>query len=181
MVKRSFDIDARLAELANGESSTPFELSIEADGTWHYQGSPIRRPALVGLFASALQRAADGSYWLVTPVEAGTIQVADVPFTIVEVQAEGEGTGRRLRLRTNLDEWIVLDADHPLSMRPPPDGGPPVPYVTVRPASGNRRALEGRLLRPVFYHLVELAEPAGDQLVVQSAGATFSLGRLDPP
>ena len=179
MVKRPFDIDARTAELVAGEHEAQFDMAIDADGTWFYQGSKIQRPALVALFATALQRAADGSYWLVTPVEAGRVRVADVPFTIVELATVGEGPTRTLRLRTNLDDWIELDAEHPLVMRAPPDGGAPAPYVTVRPASGTRLALEARLLRSVFYHLVELAESMDDSLIVRSAGITFDLGRLD--
>jgi uncharacterized protein len=181
MVKRPFDIDARLAALVGGELEAQFEMAIDADGTWLYQGSKIQRPALVELFATALQRAADGSYWLVTPVEAGRLRVADVPFTIVELAAVGEGAARTLRLRTNLDGWVELDAEHPLVMRAPPEGGTPVPYATVRPACGSRLAIEARLLRPVFYHLVELAEPLDDSLVVRSAGATFRLGRGAAP
>ena len=105
--------------------------------------------------------------------------VEDVPFTIIELAEQGAGPSRTIRLRTNLDAWIDLDADHPLVMRSPPDGGPPAPYVTVRPARGSRLAIEARLLRPVFYHLVELAEASGDALSVRSAGVVFCLGRLD--
>jgi uncharacterized protein len=32
------------------------DLRIAADGTWHYQKTPIGRPALVKLFASILKR-----------------------------------------------------------------------------------------------------------------------------
>mgnify|MGYP001038301627 CR=1 FL=1 len=179
MGKRPFDIDARLAALAAGELTPQFEMAIDAHGTWFYQDTKIARPALVELFATALQRAADGSYWLVTPVEAGRVTVEDVPFTIIELAEQGAGPSRTIRLRTNLDAWIDLDADHPLVMRSPPDGGPPAPYVTVRPARGSRLAIEARLLRPVFYHLVELAEASGDALSVRSAGVVFCLGRLD--
>jgi hypothetical protein len=178
MVKRPFDIDARLAELG-AAGGGQFSMTISADGSWHYQGSKIPRPALVKLFATALQRAADGSYWLVTPIEAGRVEVEDVPFTIVELDCPEPGPGQTIQFRTNLDEWLQLDAEHPLAMRPPPEGGPPAPYVVVRPAAGTRLSLEARLLRAVFYHLVELAEPAGDELVLRSAGQTFSLGRLD--
>ncbi len=178
MVRRPFDIDARLAELGTAGGGQ-FSMAISADGSWHYQGSRIPRPALVKLFATALQRAADGSYWLVTPVEAGRVEVEDVPFTIVELDCSDPGAGQTIRFRTNLDQWLTLDADHPLAMRPPPEGGAPAPYLVVRPAAGTRLPLEGRLLRPVFYHLVELAEPAGGELVLRGAGQLFSLGRLD--
>lgn len=157
-------------------------MRITADGDWHYQGSRIPRPPLVKLFATALQRAQDGSYWLVTPVEAGRVEVEDVPFTIVEVAVDQPGADQVIRLRTNLDDWLPLDAEHPLTMRAPPASTTLAPYVVVRPAADGRLALEARLLRPVFYHLVELAEldDATGSLEVASAGQRFSLGRLEP-
>ena len=85
-------------------------LRITHDGTWLYRGSPIRRKELVKLFASVLRREADGSYWLVTPVERGRIEVDDVPFVAVELAVAGTGSAQqRLRLRTNLDEWLTLE------------------------------------------------------------------------
>ncbi len=180
-MRRGFDIDARLEALLEGDAPVaPVDMRIDMEGSWYHDGGRIPRPALVKLFASALHRAGDGSYWLVTPVEAVRVVVADVPFTIVELERRGADAGQVLRLRSNLDEWIELDAAHPLAMRPPPGGGPPVPYVTLRPATGRRLALEARLLRPVFYHLVELAEPAAGGIVeVRSAGSRFSLGSVD--
>ena len=63
------------------------------DGTWLYCGSPIERKELVKLFASVLRREPDGSYWLVTPVERGRIEVDDVPFVAVELARETARAG----------------------------------------------------------------------------------------
>ena len=90
-------------------------MRIARDGTWCYQGSPIGRLALVKLFASVLRRGPDGRYWLVTPAEQGLIEVEDVPFTAVEVACDGSGPGQRIRLRTNLDEWVAVGEAHPLA------------------------------------------------------------------
>ncbi len=182
-MKRPFDVGARLAELTvEPAAGGQFTMRITADGEWHYQGSRIARPALVKLFASALYRAADFSYWLVTPVEAGRVEVEDVPFTIVEFAIDAPGPAQLIRLRTNLDDWLSLDADHPLVMRPRPLNDTAAPYVVVRPATAGCLPLEGRLLRPVYYQLVELAtaDAATGSLVIQSNGVQFSLGRLDP-
>lgn len=130
-------------------------LRITTDGTWLYRGSPIRRKELVKLFASVLRRDADGSYWLVTPVERGRIEVEDVPFVAVELAVVGAGAERKVRLRTNLDEWLTLDSNHRLQFRRPSGQAPAagaVPYVEVRPG------LEARLARPVYYELVEIGE-----------------------
>ena len=181
---RTFDISARLAALtADPAAKGQFTMRITADGEWHYQGSRIPRLALVKLFATALQRAGDGSYWLVTPVEAGRVEVEDVPFTIVELAVDSPGPGQTICLRTNLYDWLPLDADHALTMRRRGACDGPAPYVVARPAAPGRLALEARLLRPVFYELVELAAPddATGSLAVTSAGARFSLGRFDSP
>jgi len=142
-----------------------FHMRIARDGSWHYQGSPIGRKELVCLFASVLKREADGSYWLETPVERGRVEVEDVPFVAVELtwgHCCGEGAceaGRRrparqcLTFRTNLDEMVVADENHPIRVEIDPETREPRPYVTVRPG------LEARISRPVFYELVALAQP----------------------
>lgn len=174
MARGTFDADAILAAIARGERSCgDFEMRIDRDGTWHYRGSPIGRLPLVKLFASVLQRAEDGSYWLVTPAEQGRIEVEDAPFVAVEVEARGEGRDRRIALRTNLDEWVELGPEHPLRLEAGA-GDAMVPYVRVR------GRLEARVARPAFYHLVELAEPSpddADTLGVWSQGCHFPLGR----
>lgn len=176
MKRQPFDVQTLLAELSQGRRRPQFTMRIDADGGWHYQGSVIPRAALVKLFSTALHRAADGSFWLVTPVEAGRVEVADVPFTIKALERIDPGPDQVIRLCTNLDEWLVLDAAHPLAMRPPPQGGPPAPYVTLRPG------FEARLLRPVFYELVEQGEvdETTGEFGVRSAGGWFGLGRVDP-
>ena len=152
-----------------------FDMRIAANGTWYYQGSPINRLALVKLFASVLRREEDGIYWLVTPVERGHVLVEDAPFTAVEVTAERPGPDQRLIFRTNLDEIVALDEDHPLRMGSgEPDDAAARPYLLVRDR------LEARILRAVYYHLVELGEQQGESFGVWSNGRFFPLGTLDP-
>lgn len=177
MARRPFDPEAILAAIARGERSCgDLELRIDRQGDWHYQGSRIARTGLVKLFASVLRRAEDGSYWLVTPVEQGRVEVEDAPFVAVELAAEGSGHAQRLRFRTNLDDWVQLDAAHRLRLEVLSDGAE-IPYLLVRDR------LEARVARAVFYHLVELAEPAPDgddrRVGVWSAGDFFPLGSVD--
>lgn len=127
-----------------------FEIAIKRDGTWLYRGSPIRRPALVKLFASVLRREADGTYWLVTPAERGRVAVEDAPFTAVELSVAGDGREQVLTFRTNTDDSVTADEHHPLRVSSDVATGEPNPYILVRPG------LEARLTRPVFYQLVEL-------------------------
>lgn len=153
------------------------DMRIGYDGTWFYHGSPIGRKPLVKLFASVLRREDDGDYWLVTPAERARIRVDDTPFTAVEVNAAGRDRGQVLTFRTNLDDEVVLDADHPLEVRFCGETGEPRPYIRVR------GGLEARVLRPVFYELVALAAPAPDgdpgRIGVWSQGRFYSLGRTD--
>ncbi|HTW52452.1 MAG TPA: DUF1285 domain-containing protein [Stellaceae bacterium] len=149
------------------------DMKIARDGTWFYRGTPIARQRLVKLFASVLRREDDGSYWLVTPVERGRIDVEDAPFLAVEVNSEGSGFSRQLSFRTNLDEIVAAGPAHPLRVDTAASGEPE-PYLLVRPG------LEARLNRPVFYELVDLADAErgdkGGRFGLWSDGVFFDLG-----
>ncbi len=150
-------------------------MRIARDGTWFYHGSPIGRKPLVKLFAGVLRRDEDGEFWLETPVEKARIRVDDAPFTAVEMFVEGAGTERRLRFRTNVDDIVTLDEDHPLRVAVDVETGEPAPYLTVRDG------LEALIVRSVFYDLVELGDEQagadGPVLGVWSRGGFFALGR----
>jgi hypothetical protein len=148
-------------------------MRIARDGTWYYRGTPIRRMPLVKLFSTVLRREDDGTYWLVTPVERGRIEVEDVPFLAVELVAEGIGENAVLRFRTNLDHWFEAGADHPLRVAHDRETGEPSPYILVRDR------LEARLSRSVYYHLVDLAvlarQDGTERLGIWSNGRFFPL------
>lgn len=121
-------------------------LKIARDGTWWHQDAPIPRTALVKLFASVLRHDADG-YFLVTPVEKVPVEVEDAPFLAVSLREE-DGD---LIFRTNLDEEIRADAEHPLRFEQGEAGGLK-PYLLVR---GDLWAL---FTRALAYDLMERAE-----------------------
>jgi uncharacterized protein len=134
-----------------------FGIRIARDGTWFYQGSPIGRKELVCLFASVLKREPNGTYVLETPVERGRIEVEDAPFVAVEMVWKdcdcGDGMPRQcLAFRTNLDEIVTANAEHPITVHLDPRTREPRPYITVRPG------LEAKINRAVFYEMVALAE-----------------------
>jgi hypothetical protein len=106
------------------------DMRIAMDGSWHYMGTPINRPALVRLFSSVLRKDPE-RYVLVTPVERVGIAVEDVPFLAVEMAVEGEGHNRQIAFRTNVDDLVQVGAGHPLRFEREPDGGVK-PYVRVR-------------------------------------------------
>jgi len=155
------------------------DLVIKADGNWHYMGTPIGRKKLVRLFSTVLRFDDDGEYYLVTPVEKLRIQVDDAPFVAVEmdvVEADGNGGSPRLIFRTNVDDVVAADADHPIRVQVDTVTGEPRPYVHVR------AGLEALIARSVYYQLVDLSvasERDGTEvLVVESDGVQFELGEL---
>lgn len=159
------------------ESCGDFDMRIARDGTWFYRGSPIGRKALVKLFSTVLQRDEQGDFWLVTPVERGRILVDDAPFTAVELDVIDPGPEQVLKLRTNVDDWVTVDAEHPIRVVEADDTGEPSPYVLVR------GKLEALIVRSVFYQLVALATEGEDKdvgsLGLWSMGNFFPLGRAD--
>lgn len=155
------------------------DLRIAADGTWYYHSSPIGRKELVRLFARVLAREADGSFWPVTPVEKARIRVEDAPFLGVELAQEGIGANQTLRLRTNVDDWVVIGPDHPLRIACDPGGAGPKPYVAVRPG------LDALIAHSVYYELAGLAvkgtAAGGTAMGVWSAGQFFNPWNSPPP
>lgn len=144
------------------------DIRIKADGSWHYLGSPIGRPAIVKLFSTVLRKDPDG-FVLVTPAEKLTIRVDDAPFLAVEMASEGAGADRRIRFRTNVDETVDAGPDHPLRFEEAGDGGFK-PYVLVR---GDLWAL---VARSAVFDLVELAEEKHGALGVWAGGTFFEMG-----
>lgn len=132
---------------------------IRRDGTWLYRGSPIGRKELVCLFASVLKRESDGTYWLETPAERGQIEVEDVPFVAVELEWSGSGQDQRLSFRTNVDQVVTADAEHPIRVARDLLTCSPTPYLLLRAGPNGGAAIEARISRPVYYELAALAEP----------------------
>jgi hypothetical protein len=150
------------------------DMRIARDGTWFYNGTPIGRPALVQLFSNILRKDPE-RFVLVTPVERVGIVVEDAPFLGVELSREGEGASQVLRLRTNVEDWVEISADHPLKFLPGDSGGLK-PYALVR---GDLWALVKRAL---FYDLVAWGEAktldGEDFFGVWSRGAFFPMAPM---
>jgi hypothetical protein len=150
------------------------DMHIARDGRWFYHGTPIPRKEMVCLFASTLERRADGSYWLVTPCEEAEIGVEDVPFLAVELFKCNCGRNRTISFRTNVDEVVTLKEPDQLRMAGDGDSNPP--YIRVR------EGIEARLTRSVYYELVGLGaeEVIGEERLfgVWSSGNFYPLGRM---
>ena len=142
------------------------DIRIARDGTWFHDGEPIRRPALVKLFARLLRRDGD-RYVLVTPVEKLGIVVDDLPFLAVEMTVEPDG----LHFRTQVGDVAVAGPDHPLVFDNDASG--------FRPAVHIRGGLFARLSRTLALDLVALAEvkthEGEDWLGIVSGGQFFAI------
>lgn len=154
--------------LWNPPNSGEIDIVIKPDGRWVHEGATISREALVRLFSTVLRKDPDGIY-LVTPVEKLKITVEDAPFVAVRVDRDGDS----LRFLTNVGDVVEAGPDNAIRVEMGRDGQPR-PYLHVR------RGLEALIARPVFYELVELAEPRdtrdGETLGVTSNGAWFPIG-----
>ncbi|WP_243371075.1 DUF1285 domain-containing protein [Microvirga solisilvae] len=144
------------------------DMRIAADGSWHYMGSPISRPALVRLFSTVLRKDPE-RYVLVTPVERVGIIVEDAPFLAVEMAVEGEGAERQIAFRTNVDDLVQVGPDHPLRFEQDAHGGVK-PYVKVR---GDLWALVTRALALDLIALAEEREVEGQSLFGIAVGQAF--------
>ncbi len=150
-------------------------IRIAADGQWYHEENPIRRQALVRLFASILRRDSDGGFYLVTPVEKLRIQVDDCPFVAVLVHMDGEGENTTLRFTLNTGDEVEAGGEHRLWVEE--RAGGPLPLLEVRPG------LHARVARTVFYELVNratvLERESGAVLALASQGEVFVLGPED--
>ena len=144
------------------------DMRIAADGSWHYMGSPINRPALVKLFSTVLRKDPE-RHVLVTPVERVGIIVDDAPFLAVEMALQGEGDDRQIAFRTNVDDLVQVGPDHPLRFEQDEHGGVK-PYVKVR---GDLWALVTRALTMDLIALAEEREIEGQNLFGVGAGGAF--------
>lgn len=147
-------------------------MRITRNGTWWYQGSPIRRQRLVRLFSRVLRR--DGAdYFLVTPVERVKVEVEVAPLLAVRMEVRS-GPQPEIVFETNMGDLVMADDEHPILMHGTPQM--PLPVVVVRDG------IEALIARTVYYELVGQGEimwkRGREALVVRSRGARFELGIL---
>lgn len=159
----------------NPPLSGRMDLVIDEQGRWRHEGSLIQRESLVRLFSSILKREQDGQYYLVTPVEKFAIEVMDAPFLATQMTVTEQHGRQYLEFETSVGDRVPANRDHPIWVIEKENQ--PRPYVRVR------ANLDALISRNLFYELVELAKEQVDaesgcaQLVVESAGESFVLGK----
>lgn len=164
-VKRAAPKGLPPVHLWNPPFSGDLDMQIKRDGTWFYEGTPIKRPELVRLFASIL-KLEEGRYYLVTPVEKVGLTVDDAPFVAVDCEAEVDG----IHFETNVGDRVVASTENPIRIEEDDQTGEPSPYVHIR------QGLEALIDRKSFYRLVEMGEVEDGNIVVRSGGTSFLIG-----
>ena len=155
------------------ERIAELDMEIRADGSWFYEGSEIRREALVRLFSTVLRKDADGRTFLVTPVEKVEVRIEDAPFVAVEMSVDQRDGAQVLTFRTNVGDVVEAGAGHPLRFETSGDHDGLKPYLHVR------GRLEALASRAVMYEIAALGEPhiidGTEMFSVSSAGAVFPI------
>lgn len=133
------------------EASPEPPVRIDRDGIWHDRTGPITRRRLLKLYAKALRCEGIGRFRLAAPCDRVPVEVEDVPFIGVQLACKGDGAERRVRLRTNVDEEVVIGQQNPVRFLRDVDTGGLIPYVLLRDG------LEARCSRSVAFELAALA------------------------
>jgi len=153
------------------------DILITKDGTWIHEDRPIRRQAMVRLFANILRLDDDHEYYLVTPVEKVRIKVEDCPFVVTQMERCGVGEEQVITFTTNTEERFTVDQQHCITVETDINGENPHPIVHVR------NGLDALIGRSVFYRLVDLCEEHTNQketfLGVWSNHQFFRLGNQE--
>lgn len=165
--------------LWNPDFCGKLDLSIEEDGTWLYNKTPIGREKLVKLFSSVIKRE-EGEYYLVTPVEKMLIEVKDVPFIAIEMKVENDKAGQIIFFKTNVGDQVEASAENPLRFPKQTNKETLKPYIKIRHAGENM--LEAKLSRSVYYELANYIEThtieGTEYYGVWSHGTFFSIEKL---
>lgn len=134
------------------------QFRIASDGTWYHEGNPIKRIALVQLFATVLRKEEDG-YVLRTPVEVVDVQVDDAPFVIVRMTDKKGASGeRQIDLYTSIDQKISLKEAGQLYL----ENGKP--YVKMD------HGLSAKLNTATYYELMDKMSVQGNEAQIESYG-----------
>jgi hypothetical protein len=144
--------------------SGAIDIRIDREGRWYHLGDPIRREALVRLFASILRREEDGHYYLVTPVEKWRITVDELPLQVVDVRVGEASTTVTL----NTGRQVSIGPEHPLFLHRV-GGSDTVAAVTLE------NGLAALFSRPSWYQLAAGASQVEGKTGICSGGQFYPI------
>lgn len=147
------------------DASALSTIRIDREGVWYYLDQPLERLGLVQLFGTVLSKQQDG-YYLTTPAERLKIMVEDVPFAVVNVDADAQGN---ITLTLNDTSRLLLNADRRMRY-----SDASIMYVSISDATENM--LEARFTLRAYLQIAEYFQQSDDStFVLKSFGATLSL------
>ncbi len=107
-------------------------FTIDHNGVWYFHGpqspGPMKREALVKLFADKALKYEEGRFFLKTPFESYEVEVEDVPFIIKDYTEEED----QLTLITNLGEKVIPARGRKIFLKNPSFADIDLPYIEVR-------------------------------------------------
>ena len=108
------------------------KFQIDRECRWFYEGTEIKRHAMVCLFSRYLKRDDNGAYNIVTPYECVAVGVEDAPFKVINIQMRGKSGKRDFYVETNVNDIIKIETEGQLSYLVNAENKGIVPYIKIR-------------------------------------------------
>ncbi len=142
------------------------DIVVDEEGNWFFRGSPIVREDILQLFYDHLRLSPEGHYLIEWQGSVYPIEVADTPFVVGRVDAEGgEDFPHTL--------WLTL-RHIPQPERLEPDtlfvGRAHVLYCVIRNGT-----VPARFSRPAYYQIVRWIDENSGGYVLSLHGNTFPI------
>ena len=139
------------------------KFQIDRECRWFYEGTEIKRHAMVCLFARYLKRDDNGAYNIVTPHECVAVGVEHAPFKVINIQMKGKGAECDFYIETNVNEVIKIEREDQLSYLVDEENQGIIPYISIREniAAIFSRSCMLDLINYCDYHLVNEGKTFG--------------------
>lgn len=140
-------------------------LRIDRDGAWYHEDVEVTHAGILANLREGLQRDAEGHHLRIGPVRV-PVEVDDVPFVVVRVEALGEGLA------------LILNDDTREPLRPETlrVGAGEAPYCAVKDGR-----FEARLSRAAAYQLLAhmQEDPTSGRPVLTLGGRRWEVPRRE--
>lgn len=125
-----------------------FEIKIDKDGLWYYNGAHMFRKEILKVFFQSMRMDACGQYWIEMGAERCPLMVEDAPFVVTAVY-------KTKSPKETIDIVLSDDSCESLEMTSLHIGQGNVLYCRVK-----NGMFPARFLRKSYYQLAEFIEPS---------------------